>query len=135
MRAYLYLGSANWNDGVNTFLMPGIKLPRRDLVFDEVRSYTGAIRQIDVRQPLVQATIPLMVRGTDMADLESHVATITNGCVAGGVLTWKEATDIGSPGKTTSYQAGRSPEPEIIHDSLYRHNCIARFEVLLWVYV
>lgn len=133
MRAYLYLNSVNLNDGVNTFLMPGIKLPRRDIIFDEVRSYTGAIRQIDVRQPLVHAIIPLMVKGSDMASLEHTLGDIMTECLAGGTLTWQEATNTGSRGNSVVYQVGRSPEPEIVHDNLYRHNNLARFELDLWV--
>ena len=133
MRAYLYLNSVDLNDGESTFLMPGIKLPRRDIVFDEVRSYTGAIRQIDVRQPLVHAIIPLMVRGVDMAALESTLGSIFTACLAGGTLTWQEATDTGTRGTQVVYQVGRSPEPEVAHDSLYRHHNLARFELDLWV--
>jgi len=139
VRAYLHMvngvtsADVDWNDGDKTFLMPGIRLPRREITFEEVRSYTGAIRQIDVRQPLVQATIPLMVKGTDMADLESTLGDIFAGCLAGGVLTFQEATDIGVRGSSISYRVGRSQEPEVVHDSAYRHKCIARFEVSLWV--
>jgi hypothetical protein len=133
MRAYLYLNSVDLNNGSTTFLMPGIKLPRRDIVFDEVRSYTGAIRQIDLRQPLVHAIIPLMVRGADMASMESTLSNIFSACLAGGTLTWQEATDVGTRGTQAIYQVAKSPEPEVEHDSLYRHNNLARFTLDLWV--
>jgi hypothetical protein len=133
VRAYLYLDSANWNDGVNTFLLRGIQLPRRDIVFDEVRAYTGAIRQVDVHQPLTKAVIPLMIKGTDMADLEGHLKTILDGCVAGGTLTFQEATDIGTRGTSKAYQVGKSPEPEVIHDYAYRHRYVALVVAELWV--
>ena len=133
MRAILKLDSADWNDGANTFLRPGIQLPRRDIVFDEVRAYTGAIRQVDVHQPLTKATIPLMVIGTDMADLEGHLKTVLDGCVAGGTLTYQEATNAGTRGTSKAYQVGKSQEPEIIHDYLYRHRYVALFIAELWV--
>lgn len=133
MRAILLLDSANWNDGVDTFLRPGIQLPRRAIVFDEVRSYTGAIRQVDVHQPLVQAFIPLMIVGTDMSDLESHIKTVVDGCLAGGILTYQEATNFGTRGNSKTYKVGKSQEPEITHDFAYRHRCVAVLDVELWV--
>ena len=133
MRALLTLDQADWNDGINTFLLPGIQLPRRDIVFDEVRSYTGVIRQVDIHQPLTKAVIPLMVKGTDMADLEGHLATVLSGCAAGGTLTYQEATDVGTRGTSIAYQVGRSQEPEVVHDYVYRHKYIVVFVAELWV--
>jgi hypothetical protein len=133
MRAYLFMNQNDWNNGTSTFLRQGMKLPRREIVFDEVRSYTGAIRQIDVRVPLVHAFIPLMVQGTDMASLEGYLATIFADCLAGGTLTFQEATDNGTRGTSVAYQVGRSPEPEVVRDYLYRHKYVAKLDIDLWV--
>jgi len=110
--------AVNLNDRTNTFVMNEVDVGYKRTEFDEVRSYTGAIRQLDVHQPLIDMTIPMKVKGSSMA------ATITNikaACIAGGTITWGGVT----------YTYGMSPEPEIRQDALYKLRSVALFEIKL----
>jgi len=119
----------NLNDRTNTFTGNGVNLGYKHTEFDEVRSYTGAIKQVDVHQPLTDVVIPLRVigtGGTPADDLYDRLLAIKAVCVSGGTLTWQPSGE-----DSQSFTIGPSPEPEIKLDELYRLKHIARFELHL----
>jgi len=122
----------DWNDGAHTFLMPGAKLPRHKPQFDEVRSYTGNIRQVDVHEELTETVIPLKVIGDSPSDLEARLDVIRADCLAGGTLVWQDGAGDGDGlGPVQSFTVGVSEEPDIERNRLYRHKNTAIFEVNL----
>jgi hypothetical protein len=122
----------NLNNRTKTFVMYGADLGYKHTDFDEVRAYTGAIRQVDVHQPLIEVVIPMKVVGlgadddAKAADLQATLIAIKAQCVAGGTLTW---TPDGEP--TQTFTIGPSPEPEIKLDEVYKLRHKARFELHL----
>lgn len=116
----------NLNDRTNTFVGYGIDMGAKATIFDEVRSYTGAIRQVDVHQPLIDVVIPMKVVATDSDTLYDKVAEIKAAVVQGGTLTWQPD---GQPSR--SYTIGCSPEPEIKEDEVHKLHHMARFELHL----
>ena len=125
------LNGCNLNDHVNTFLMPKAVLPRRIVEFDEVRSYAGDIRQIDVRPATLQCTIPVMVRGSSAEDLERRISVITANCLTGGELFWQDGSNDMSLGALYVYQVQVSSAPEIVRNNLFRKRNTAIFDVIL----
>jgi len=121
------LGSLNLNDGSETFVGYGVDLGHRVTEFDEVRSYTGSIRQVDVHQSLVDVVIPMKVVGSTADALYDKLVTIKSACVAGGTLTWQASGEDVSQ----TFTVGCSPEPEVIHNEVYRLRNIALIELHL----
>ena len=121
------------NDGVNTFLRTGIKLPRNETTFDEVRSgTTGNIRQVDVRSPLTSAVLPLMFKAASPKALRALTDALTVEVLKGGTLRYQEGGEGGEQlPDVQTYTVGVSPAPEIIEDRMYRHNNIAIFDLTL----
>jgi len=128
------LGSLNLNDRVNTFLCTDHDPGAKATDFDEVRSYTGAIRQVDVHHPLVKMSMPMYVVGiggddADAADdLFDRLVVIKAAFVAGGAATYQPP---GEPLQT--FTIGRSSEPGYLHDYLYVTDHIAQLKTVdLW---
>lgn len=126
-------GSAvNLNDRSKTFVRYEINTGAKKTEFDEVRSYTGAIRMLDVHQPMVEMTVPLKVVGTGSsdsgkaADLRSTLDTICTACVAGGTFVWQPSGE-----SSHTFTVGPSPEPDIVEDALYKLRHIALIELRL----
>jgi hypothetical protein len=133
VRTMCWLNTFNCNDGINTFVRSPIKLPTKSYEYDEVRSgLTGDIRQVNVHQPLVTATIPMMIQGTSASDLKARIAALTDEVVSGGELIFQEGADDGGqlPAIQT-YTIGVSKAPEIAEDHAYRHHNMAIFELQL----
>jgi len=120
----------NLNDRAKTFVDYGVDLGYKRTEFDEVRSYTGSIRQVDVHQPLIDVVIPMTVKGTGGTpadDLYDTLVLIKAQCIAGGTMTWQPD---GEPSGQT-FTIGPSSEPEIKFDELYKLRHIAKFELHL----
>lgn len=134
VRTVLEINGHNYNDGVNTFVGNGIKLPGKKNQFDEVRSYTGDIRQVDVHQPLLQATIPLQFRCDTAAALDALIAQLDEDLSLGGTLVYQEgALDNGVPGALYTYDMGISDGPDIARDKLFIQRHVAIFEIQPYV--
>jgi hypothetical protein len=120
----------NLNDRANTFLCKGFKLGSTQKASRETRNYTGAIRQLNVHEPLVRMFMPIFVHETDGGsggDLEELVTTIQEAVVLAGVVEFAE------PGGTSRYfttGVGDAPDPE--HDLLYIRERIAKLDLWFW---
>jgi len=121
------------NTRVKTFVLYGVDLGALKTEYDEVRAYSGTIRQVDVHQPLVEVVIPMKAVGTGATDndkandLQTTLELIRAQCIAGGTLTW---TPEGEPAGQT-FAVGPSPEPEVLLDEVYKLRHVARFELHL----
>jgi len=104
----------------------GVQLGAKKTEFDEVRSYTGAIRQVDIHQPLVDMVIPVKVTGSNSDDLWDDLVLLKSACVTGGSLTWQPN---GEPSQV--FTIGCSPEPEVTLDPLYKLKTVALVELHL----
>lgn len=114
------------NDGSKYAARYGVNVGAKKTQYDEVRSYTGAIRQVDVHQPLVEMVIPLEVMSATADGLRDNLDALCDACVAGGSLTWQPDGE-----DSRTYTIGCSPEPEIVQDALYKLKHITLVELHL----
>lgn len=71
------LDSLNLNDGSTYLLWVGADMGAPVLTFDEQGSYTGAVTQTNVSTAhLIPAVLPIRVKGTSLADLDTKVQAI-----------------------------------------------------------
>lgn len=73
-RLQLTYGTLDLNDGTTWVLRPGFDPGVPALDFDEHRGWDGSIRQLNVSEAsLIEMTVPLLVKGTSLADLYASV--------------------------------------------------------------
>ena len=95
----------NLNDGSAYTVLPGVELGARQKTYDEYRSFTGAVAQVNVSEAhLIEVKLPILVQGSSVADLDAKVQTINakiDGCTAAAT----KALVYGG----TTYQIAASP--------------------------
>ena len=97
-------GDLDLNDGTGYHLLTGFDPGAEDLSYDEVAGADGTVVQVNVSEAhLIDMHVPLLIRGTSLADLDAKVAAL-NAKIAAG----EQTLEYGEPGATTSYSCVRS---------------------------
>ena len=121
--------TVNLNDGTNTFIdIEGVNLGQKKTTWEEVPCYTGTNVQVNVqRGGLIPVTIPMRMKDTSVANLNSRMNTLwatVEACTTAvpGTLTWD----------SESYSIVYSTRPDTVErDIWFQLSYIAHFTLVL----
>lgn len=125
------LDGLNINDGTTyTVLNEGVNLSQAQTTWDEVASYSSgdnAQVNVSVKKALIPVSIPMMVKGTSVSNLNSNLETLfakVDACTFAAPLT------LSWEGESFSIVYSSRPA-EIVRDPQYQLGFKARFTLTL----